>query len=393
MYIGSQSHLDGDVDRREEIMYIPLSALDDMRSILLNPVIGWKFEYSVNPRIVRTVTNGSGTVTWSGGVGVASTTANQNSSAQILSARNFSGIPGLGVMVRFSAYFTTGVAGSTQLIGLGDDNNGFFFGYNGADWGVLWRQNGVDTWTIQGDWLGESPQFSSTIDPTLLNEYWITFPSGRTGLISFYIMDPVGGTPVLIHSIKDGNSQSSPALLHINLPLMAKVSNTSNNTNIQLGTTSAAAFTEGTKDDQLIQIKQHISTSKTGITTEAPIFTIHNKTTFASQTNGKTCIIEYLSIAVAGTAPTQVRFRKNATLTGASFSDINTTSSVVEYDTSATAFTGGTEIYTFMFASNDSNYLDLVQHQFYLNPNDYYTITATSSASTEVHVTLSWVEN
>lgn len=377
-------------------MSIPLTALDDMRSTLLAPVIGWKFEYNVNPVLVRASTNtGSpqGAVTWLNGTGVVSTANAQDTWAQILSARNFAAIPGLGVMVRFTAAFTTGVAGSTQIIGLGDANNGFFFGYNGADWGILWRENGVETWILLANWNGYPPQFRYTIDPTKLNEYMISFPAGRVGLINFYIMDPVGGTPIRVHSIQQANSELDPAIWHVNLPLIAKVENTTNNTIISLETTAAAALTEGTKDDQLTQIKQHYSGGKTGITTEAPVFSIHSKTTFAGVTNGKTCILGSLSISVEGTASTQVRFMKNATLTGASFTDLNTASSVVEYDTSATTFTGGTELFTFMFTSIDSKCIELRSLQFYLNPDDYVTITATSAASTEVHATLGWVEN
>jgi hypothetical protein len=44
--------------------------------------------------------------------------------------------PGQGVDVRFTAVFTTGIANTTQCVGIGTDENGFFFGYNGASFGV-----------------------------------------------------------------------------------------------------------------------------------------------------------------------------------------------------------------------------------------------------------------
>lgn len=49
---------------------------------------------------------------------------------------------GQGIDVRFTSIFDTPVSGTSQIIGLGDESNGLFFGYDGTDFGVLKRTSG-----------------------------------------------------------------------------------------------------------------------------------------------------------------------------------------------------------------------------------------------------------
>jgi len=58
---------------------------------------------------------------------------------------------GLGLSAKFSAYFSEPQPGCHQLIGYGDENDGFFFGYNETNFGILRRcggKNEVRTVTI-----------------------------------------------------------------------------------------------------------------------------------------------------------------------------------------------------------------------------------------------------
>lgn len=49
---------------------------------------------------------------------------------------------GQGALVRFTALFTTGVANSSQFVGVGDNSDGFFIGFQGTNFGVLRRTSG-----------------------------------------------------------------------------------------------------------------------------------------------------------------------------------------------------------------------------------------------------------
>ena len=71
-----------------------------------------------------------------------STGAGANQTSAILSREFVKYNPGQGALCRFTAVYTTGVANSTQYVGLGDTDDGYFFGYNGATFGILRRQGG-----------------------------------------------------------------------------------------------------------------------------------------------------------------------------------------------------------------------------------------------------------
>lgn len=100
------------------------------------------FIYGINTDLVVTQGNQSGSVTAANSLGTAATGAAANSSGTFRT-RSFSQYkPGQGSRARFTAVFTTGVADSHQIAGLGDASNGFFFGYNGTAFGILHRFNG-----------------------------------------------------------------------------------------------------------------------------------------------------------------------------------------------------------------------------------------------------------
>jgi hypothetical protein len=69
-------------------------------------------------------------------------TASDNSSVSIYTLKRMRYNPGLAVMVRFTAMFSEPTATGEQIIGYGDCCDGFFFGYNGLNFGILHRRGG-----------------------------------------------------------------------------------------------------------------------------------------------------------------------------------------------------------------------------------------------------------
>jgi hypothetical protein len=116
---------------------------------------GWTFNYNINSDYIITTTTNSGTVTQGNSMAVLSTTTTNNGSAKIATKKALRYSPGLGALARFTAIFTTSAANSQQIIGLGDDTDGFYFGYNGTDFSVLRIQNGTLNWTSQTNWNGD----------------------------------------------------------------------------------------------------------------------------------------------------------------------------------------------------------------------------------------------
>lgn len=105
------------------------------------PAAQVQFPYNVNPEIVDIRING-GTCSSDNSRLKLSTGAGANQSAQVLTRIPVKYQPGQGGRIRFTAVFTIGVAGSTQLIGVGDVADGYYFGFQGADFGYTRRVGG-----------------------------------------------------------------------------------------------------------------------------------------------------------------------------------------------------------------------------------------------------------
>ncbi len=107
------------------------------------PVIQCQFPYNINSLVIESRENNLGTVTQADSMVVMQSGASANSAAHMLSRVPLRYNPGEGVDVRFSAMYTTGVANSVQLSGVGDVGDGLFFGYNGENFSILRRELGV----------------------------------------------------------------------------------------------------------------------------------------------------------------------------------------------------------------------------------------------------------
>lgn len=379
----------------------PTSAFGEAEVTDPTPIIQGNFLYNINSDIYNTdVTNG--TVTQADAMAVLQTSANINSHAEVCTKALVKYRPGQGTHVRFTALFTTGVAGSKQMAGGFDDDNGFGFGYNGDSFGLFKRSGGVDLWVAQEDWNGDLMDGSGngvnpsnqTLDQTKGNVYQVQFQWLGFGNIVYGIEDSNSGRFVPVHTIKYANTAIVPSLINPAFPVRYRVENTTNNTNITLKGSSLAAEVEG----QVIYLgpSNSIGNTKTGVTTTLTnILTIRNKTSFASKTNKAAVVIKAFSIAVDGAKPAELQLIKDTTLGGSpSFSDISTNTSVVDFDTAGTIVSGGTVIDTLFLGKSDSEHIEPVLGSITLNPGETLTLAvAASSTTTDSSVSIVWVED
>lgn len=385
--IDSESHLLIGIDS-------PITAFGDLRNAELTPVVHQTFIYNINSRIwTEDTTNGTADVNASRLR--LQTSAATSSHAEVQSVKRVKYRAGLGVVVRFTAIFTTGVANSNQYIGIGDGTDGFFFGYNGATFGVMHRNNSVDTWVAQTAWNLDVCDGTSVM-PNLVhtngNVFEISYQYLGYGAITFYVEDPTNGHFTPVHRIQYANANTAVSLSHPTLPLCARVENSTNDSNIILYSGSLSALIEGKN------IPTHLSTAKdntkTGITTLTNVITIRNKTTFASITNREIVYPEFLSVAVDGTKNARIEIYLNATLGGSpSYTDIGTNTSIVDFDVAGTTISNGTLVTALALAKEDSGIINLEQLGLFLDPGDTLTVGCVSSASTECSVALDWLED
>lgn len=363
---------------------IEKTAFGEQSSNLLHPEIAWNFHYNIHPDIIKQTTTGSGSITQSNSQAVLETTATTSSSAKIETYDALRYIPGIGGIVRFTSVFTEGVVGSQQLTGLGDANDGFFFGYNGATFSILKIQNGTKQWIPQLNW---SDMNIDDFNPSKGNVYQIKFQWLGYGEIKFYIEDRDTGKFELVHKLKYANENLVPSIFNPSLPLMSEVINTTNNTNIKLQTPSAMAGLEGEVPDRILSTSHGVSANNAAVTAEIPILSIKNNISFQSKTNRIRLETDSILYSTDGTKAVTFRVYKNGTITNASFSDVDVTTTPLQEDTAGTAISGARLLITAIEGKVESGFLpgsiDLI-----LAPGETLTVTAESTNATEINVSM-----
>ncbi len=128
-----------------------VTGFGDLSVAELTPIIQLQYPYNINTRLLHRHLNGSGAASVADSLLSISSGTTTGSTAMVMSRQAAKYHPGQGTMVRFTALFTPGVADTKQEIGYGLVTDGFFFGFDGADFGILRRTGGmreVQTLTI-----------------------------------------------------------------------------------------------------------------------------------------------------------------------------------------------------------------------------------------------------
>ena len=119
-----------------------LTAFGELLIAEITPVVQLQSSYNINTRLIEARDNG-GSSSISNGMFTCSTGASANQSSALLSRSAIKYNAGQGGLNRFTAVFTAGAANSTQWIGIGSAEEGYFFGYNGTSFGILRRSGGL----------------------------------------------------------------------------------------------------------------------------------------------------------------------------------------------------------------------------------------------------------
>ena len=193
------------------------------------------------------------------GQGTISTGANTNGGYKAVSNLSTTYYPHSEIYAAFTTIFTTGIANSYQRIGLYDDDNGFFIGYEGTSFGVTKRTSGADTTTAQASFSEDtlSGQTGSSftrngtpeaLDPTKDNLYRIRFGWLGAAPIYYEILSP-DGEWVTFHIIRHPNSATIPSIAEPNLPMTMDIKkNTGGSTVLTLSTACWAAGTTSSQN-------------------------------------------------------------------------------------------------------------------------------------------------
>lgn len=380
------------------------SAFGELSVVNMTPVVQELFTYNINSRIWDTTVANTGTITVSNFMSNVASGTTASSTANLQSQHRVKYRPGEGVMGRFTGIFTAGVAGTTQLIGIGDADNGFFFGYNGTTFGIMHRNSAsgtkVETWTAQASWNGDIASGTDVLpllDQTKGNVYQIKFQYLGFGVIYFYIENPADGKFILVHTIRYSNTSTVPSLSNSSLPFNTYVSNGSTTSNIVIKSASVLLGVEG--QEKRLGLKNAYTRELTGIgDTSTAVFTLRNMTTYNSLTNTSKVFLTMLNIAAIQNASARaavVSLVLNATLGGSpSYTDIDTNESIIEYDTSGTTVSGGETLISLVVRANESVNVKLHDMDIHIHPEDTLTLAASTATGTvDIFGSLLWLED
>lgn len=392
----------------------PSAAFGEINTADNTPTCQVDFVYGINTQLTSNTTSNSATVTSVDGMAILTTGAQVNSVATLTTRNYVKYRPGQGSKSRFTALFTTGVAGSTQIAGvMGDGIDGVGFGYNGTSFGVLYRHNGTDTWIPQAQWnydtmLGGTAS-GKVINPTRLNVYQVKFQYLGGGNIFYYVLNDFTGRWVLVHMVRNAGTLTAPNFRNPSMPVSFESRNTTNTSAIVVKTASVGQFLEG----QRVFLGPRYSTdsinASVAATTPTSIISLRNASSYNGITNYSIVHLRQVAISanIGGTAKGCVNLRliRNPATAVTTLVPINgitvdngatitSGQSIMSSNVNAFTVTGGTVIYTTTVNIGGTQVIDITPFDVSMYPGDILSMIAYVSEGTPtVGVSVVWNED
>ncbi len=366
------------------------SSFGELLTVEPTSKINLGFAYGLNARENVIGVTGYAGVTGTDSLCVVSTGATGPSQAYMESKRIIHYHTGTGLSCRFTASFEgcTGPTGSAW-IGLLDSTCGYALGFHNGQFSVLVRYDtgdetiipatsftpGLPNYRVKNEQGGYFPYF---FDYTKLNVFQIQVQYLGGGAIEFYIENPRTGDFVLFHRVQYSGRHTKPSVKNPNLKLRIETDNKTSNDNMIVKTASMNASLEGRS---VINIYPSFSASNAKLANAGGnIMTIKVKDAFKGFVNKSKIVLQSGSFSADGTKLVEVKLLENATITGGSWSDVDS-NSVVSVNNTAT-ISGGTPVMSFYIGKSESKIIDMSNWSYELFPLDTLSIVMTPASST-----------
>ncbi len=170
-----------------------VSAFGEPLAIIPTAVVQLDAIYGTTTDVIQTYNNGTGSGAGSvNGIFQVSTGTTAGGYGVLRSKRFVRYRPGQGVVTRFTAAFTTGVAGSNQYAGFANQENRVAFGYDGTRFGVVRSSGGKATILLMT--MTAAPNATQTATITLNGvAYTVTLGNTTAAAAVTAIAERVGG--------------------------------------------------------------------------------------------------------------------------------------------------------------------------------------------------------
>lgn len=392
----------------------PTAAFGEINVAENTPTCQVDFVYGINTQLTSNTTSNNATVTATNGMAVLTTGAQVNSVASLVTKNYVKYRPGQGSKSRFTALFTAGVAGSTQIAGVfGDGIDGVGFGYNGTSFGAIYRHSGTDTWIPQSTWnydtmLGGTAS-GKVLDPTKINVFQIKFQYLGGGNIFYSILNDFSGRWCLVHMVRNAGTLTSPIFRNPSLPVAFETRNTTNTSAIVLKTASVGQFLEGTRKFLGPMGSIDSAISAIAATTQTSIVALRNASSYNGISNYSIGHLRQISVS-ANDSPNpkgcvNLRVVRNPSTSFTLFVPYNGSTadggvtitagqSTMSSNLSSITVSGGSTIYTATVNIGGSTTIDVTSMDISIYPGDILAVCAYSTTSgPTVGVSVTWNED
>jgi len=408
----------------------PRTAYNEVSVAEITPIAQIDFVYGINKIATASNVFSNASVTATSGILKVTSNGASTSSAAVLNAKKFVKFrPGQGVEGRFTAQFSypAQTNGSIAVAGLGfaTANTTYLIDFVGlgygnvsasTQFGILWRNNGSDTFTPQTSWnldtcLGNTKS-GYTLVPQSINSFQVQFQF--CGNILFYVENPFTGRFILVHSIP--TNQIAPTITNFQNPT-AQLLWYSNSAAGSSNTLS----TFGTSGGQFLEGQRMYNGPKGGLVnyyTNLPhdglfysILAIKNATYYNAVPNRSQLHFRNVSVSCAGggTNIPLIKILKNPTATYASWTAYNSgtgTDGITITNGNSTCFsnvasgitvTGGNAIFTSVLSNGPSQMIyDLTDYDIVAYPGDLVVLCIGvngSGNSADFGASVTWSED
>jgi len=251
-----------------------------------------------------------------------------------------------------------------QRVGYFTAQNGVFFEADGEDLYLVIRSyvtgSAVDTRIAQADWNQDKMDGTGasgiTLDPTLVQIFWIDIEWLGVGSVrcGFVVNGIFFIAHVFNHANQTGNTEVYMTTASLNCRYEIENTGTTTGTPTMKQICSTVISEGGFAPKPVIQyVRSGLPETSLGPDdTIEPLATIRLNSAYPDSVIQPNTVDFVTTSVVYG----ELLLIKNATLTGASYA--NVANSVVQVDTTANAMTGGTIVYSKVFASRDVIQLD-----------------------------------
>ena len=321
--------------------------------------------------------------------------------------------PGQGISATYTAYFTqpSNTPGPMiQYVGIGqvdtstyDVVDGYFFGYGDStagtpnqatNFGIVYYRNGTRSFYPRSSWnvdKADGNYLLPVLNFSYSNIFRIEYQYLGFGIVKFSVVNPNDGLFYTVHTIqrlsvvKYPTNLSDPTLGFL-MYATYEVGGFPVTTDGEIGVGSFITSVQGTVVPPAERIA--VTGSKT-VLVETAVLNIRCDTTFYASQNNYSLELDFISVACEGTKPVTFKIYSDSVLGGVPVWTVaNAYITPLSYDTAGTLSTG-TSIYSFSLGKSDNAQIVLDNLHTYLTPGKIITITATSTANSDVIVSAS----